>query len=64
MEAGFDVVGIENDMRAHFFGPSATRPVTEARLLATYPDFRSLEIDIRDEDAEMRRSQTERMISS
>src|SRR6185503_6914440 len=46
-----DVVGIENDMRAHYFGPSAsTRPVTE-ELLATYPEFRSLDIDVRDERA-------------
>jgi len=51
-EAGFDVVGIENDMRAYFFGPSAsTRPQTQ-RLLEAYPDnFRSLEIEIRDADA-------------
>ncbi|HEX6116111.1 MAG TPA: NAD-dependent epimerase/dehydratase family protein [Solirubrobacterales bacterium] len=48
---GYDVVGIENDMRARFFGPDAsTAHVTEA-LRREYPDFRSLEIDIRDEDA-------------
>jgi CDP-paratose 2-epimerase len=48
VEAGFDVIGIDNDLRASFFGASAsTRPQTE-RLEATYPDaFRSLEIDIR-----------------
>jgi CDP-paratose 2-epimerase len=52
VEAGFDVVGVENDMRAYFFGPSAsTRPQTE-RLLELYPDnFRSLEIEIRDGEA-------------
>lgn len=49
VEAGFDVVGIENDMRASFFGPDAsTLPVTE-RLLDLYPgEFRSVELDIRD----------------
>ena len=48
---GYDVVGIENDMRARFFGPDAsTAHVTEA-LRRELPDFRSLEIDIRDEDA-------------
>jgi CDP-paratose 2-epimerase len=48
---GYDVVGIENDMRARFFGPEAsTAHVTEA-LRREFPDFRSLEIDIRDEDA-------------
>jgi CDP-paratose 2-epimerase len=48
VERGFDVVGIENDMRATFFGPDAsTRSVTE-RLTDTYPEFRSIELDVRD----------------
>jgi CDP-paratose 2-epimerase len=48
VEAGFDVIGLENDMRAQFFGPTAsTRPVTE-RLQERYPEFRSDEVDIRD----------------
>ena len=51
VKAGFDVIGLENDMRARFFGPDAsTRPVTE-RLVASYPEFRSLDVDIRDTDA-------------
>ena len=50
-EAGFDVVGIENDMRARFFGPSAsTLPQVQA-LEEQYPSFRRLETDIRDGDA-------------
>lgn len=50
-EAGYDVIGLENDMRARFFGPDAsTRHVTE-RLVARYPGFRSLEVDIRDSTA-------------
>ena len=51
VEAGFDVIGIDNDMRAHFFGESAsTRPQTE-RLLELYPrEFRSHDLDIRDTD--------------
>src|SRR5437763_8177080 len=55
VEAGFDVIGLENDMRAQFFGPEAsTRPVT-ARLQERFPDeFRSLEVDIRDAGAVMR----------
>jgi len=46
---GFDVVGIENDMRARFFGPeSSTSHVTE-RLVAAYPaEFRWENVDIRD----------------
>ncbi len=47
--AGYDVVGLENDMRAQFFGPGAsTRPSTE-RLQDEFPDaFRSVVLDIRD----------------
>jgi CDP-paratose 2-epimerase len=48
IEVGYDVVGIENDMRSAFFGPEAsTRAVTE-RLLGSYDEFRSLDLDIRD----------------
>jgi CDP-paratose 2-epimerase len=55
VEAGFDVIGLENDMRAQFFGPDAsTRHITE-RLSERYPgEFRSLEVDIRDAGAVMR----------
>jgi CDP-paratose 2-epimerase len=49
VEQGFDVIGLENDMRAQFFGPSAsTRPISE-RLAERYRDeFRWIELDIRD----------------
>jgi CDP-paratose 2-epimerase len=50
-EAGYDVVGLENDMRARFFGPDASTAATTAGLLESYPDFRSLEIDVRDVEA-------------
>ena len=52
VEAGFEVIGVENDMRSYFFGPEAsTRPQTQ-RLLDTYAGaFRSLEVEIRDADA-------------
>jgi CDP-paratose 2-epimerase len=50
--AGFEVVGLENDMRARFFGPSASTRHTTDRLLRTLEgSFRSLDIDIRDRDA-------------
>jgi CDP-paratose 2-epimerase len=46
--AGFDVIGIENDMRAAFFGPDAsTQPETD-RLSRELAEFRSLDLDIRD----------------
>jgi CDP-paratose 2-epimerase len=55
VEAGHDVIGIENDMRARFFGAEAsTRQVSE-RLTARYPgSFRWEEMDIRDRDGIMR----------
>jgi CDP-paratose 2-epimerase len=49
VEAGYDVIGLENDMRAYFFGPSASTSEQTDRLVAEYPEsFRSLSIDIRD----------------
>jgi CDP-paratose 2-epimerase len=46
---GFDVVGIENDMRASFFGPEASTSHVTARLVDQLPDaFRSVDLDIRD----------------
>jgi CDP-paratose 2-epimerase len=52
VEAGYDVVGLENDMRSRFFGPEASTSHTTERLVRTFEgSFRSLEIDIRDTDA-------------
>jgi|SRR5579859_1175481 len=50
VERGFDVLGIENDMRARFFGPEASTAWQTERLLSRYPDFRSETLDIRDFD--------------
>lgn len=54
VEAGFDVIGIENDMRASFFGLEGSTSGTTRRLLERYPGFRSLDIDIRDAEGVMR----------
>jgi CDP-paratose 2-epimerase len=51
VEAGFDVIGLENDMRAQFFGSSASTLAVTHRLTELNPEFRSLEVDIRDVDA-------------
>jgi CDP-paratose 2-epimerase len=52
IEAGFGVLGIENDMRAYFFGPSASTSAVTKRLLRMYGDeFRCVDVDIRDADA-------------
>src|SRR3954464_4506638 len=48
VRAGYEVVGIENDMRARFFGPDASTAHTTRRLLADFPGaFPWVDIDIR-----------------
>jgi CDP-paratose 2-epimerase len=51
VEQGFDVVGLENDMRAQFFGASASTSRVTRSLVARYPEFRSLDVDVRDSEA-------------
>src|SRR3954453_21331174 len=49
VEGGFDVVGIDNDMRALFFGPEASTKPRTRQLDEDYPrEFRALDLDIRD----------------
>jgi CDP-paratose 2-epimerase len=49
VQAGFDVIGLENDMRGRLFGAEASTWPTTLRLSRTLGDsFRSLEVDIRD----------------
>jgi CDP-paratose 2-epimerase len=50
-QAGFDVVGIENDMRARLFGPDASTLPQLEQLRSDFPGFRSVDVDIRDTDA-------------
>jgi CDP-paratose 2-epimerase len=51
VRAGYDVVGVENDMRARFFGPQASTAPSTERLIDTLGEsFRSIELDIRDAD--------------
>jgi CDP-paratose 2-epimerase len=54
VRAGHDVVGIENDMRARFFGPEASTSRTTRRLLDELPEFRVEELDIRDAEGILR----------
>jgi CDP-paratose 2-epimerase len=49
-EAGYDVIGVENDMRARFFGPEASTAGNTRRLEDSYDTFRSVELDIRDRE--------------
>ncbi|HVD38407.1 MAG TPA: SDR family NAD(P)-dependent oxidoreductase, partial [Solirubrobacterales bacterium] len=49
---GFDVVGIENDMRARFFGPESSTSHVTQRLIEAHPaEFHWENADIRDADA-------------
>jgi CDP-paratose 2-epimerase len=51
VEAGWDVVGLENDMRARFFGEEASTAHVTEELRSSYDEFRSLDVDIRDSEA-------------
>lgn len=48
--AGYDVIGLENDMRSRFFGPEASTAHVTRRLRDAHPEFRSEELDIRDRE--------------
>jgi CDP-paratose 2-epimerase len=50
-ELGYDVFGIDNNMRAEFFGPSGDTRWNERRLRSLYPNFHHFETDIRDRKA-------------
>jgi CDP-paratose 2-epimerase len=51
-ESGWEVLGIENDLRATFFGESASTRPRSAELVAAYPhNFTWVEADIRDSAA-------------
>ncbi len=48
VEAGYDVVGIENDTRAELFGPEASTAGVTERLNRELETFRTADLDIRD----------------
>jgi CDP-paratose 2-epimerase len=48
---GFEVAGMDNDMRARFFGPEASTQGTRQRLEASLKNYRHHGVDIRDEEA-------------
>lgn len=51
VERGFDVIGLENDMRARLFGSDASTAHMTATLRETHADsFRSLDVDVRDRE--------------
>ncbi|NNF60103.1 MAG: NAD-dependent epimerase/dehydratase family protein [Gammaproteobacteria bacterium] len=50
---GLDVVGIDNDMRAYFFGSEASTRPTSTQLTETLANYRHEDLDIRDADGVM-----------
>ncbi len=48
---GLHVVGIDNDMRARFFGPEASTGAQRDRLIRDFPEYEHLDLDIRDAEA-------------
>lgn len=51
---GWDVIGVDNDMRAYFFGAEASTQWNADRLASELDRFSLKSIDIRDENAVMR----------
>jgi CDP-paratose 2-epimerase len=49
-DMGFDVTGIDNDMRRYFFGEDASTRGTVEKLRARFRNFRQVDGDIRDEN--------------
>lgn len=45
---GFDVIGVDNNMRAYFFGQDASVDWNTSLLVASLPRFRHVAMDIRD----------------
>jgi CDP-paratose 2-epimerase len=50
-EKGFEVLGVDNDMRSHFFGAAASTDWNRDRLIDRHSNYRHHQIDIRDESA-------------
>ena len=50
-EQGFEIVGVDNDLRAWFFGPQASTAPTRQRLEASLKRYRHHAVDIRNADA-------------
>ena len=46
-EEGWDVVGVDNDMRQQFFGPAGSTGAVVEDLVASLPRYRHLPLDIR-----------------
>jgi len=47
-QQGWQVYGVDNNMRADFFGPRGDTRWSQQQLLAQFPSFQHIELDIRD----------------
>jgi CDP-paratose 2-epimerase len=50
-ERGWDIVGVDNDMRSHFFGAEASTAGNRRKLQADLPNYTHAAVDIRDAPA-------------
>ena len=50
-QKGFTIVGIDNDMRAHFFGQEASTRWNRMQMEVRVPNYQHVEADIRDPEA-------------
>jgi CDP-paratose 2-epimerase len=62
-DKGMDVIGVDNNLREHFFGSDGSTRWQAAALTKSLPRYRHLEIDIRDQEAIFSLLQRERNIS-
>jgi CDP-paratose 2-epimerase len=47
-EKGYNIIGIDNDMRSYFFGESASTKESKENLIIEYTNYRHYDVDIRD----------------
>jgi CDP-paratose 2-epimerase len=59
-QAGYSVLGVDNNQRAVFFGPEGDTSWSLRRLERTVPGYQYHEIDIRDREGMLRLAQSER----
>jgi CDP-paratose 2-epimerase len=48
---GYLVIGVDNDMRRHFFGEDASTRWKRDALLKEYPQYTHYDVDVRDREA-------------
>lgn len=50
-QSGHTVIGLDNDMRAYYFGGDASTGPNRDRLIHDFPNYKHNEVDIRDQEA-------------